>query len=44
MTDATAIQPTRVLSTADELVAQAHRRCPYSNAVRGNVAVTITVA
>ncbi len=30
-------------SAAEELVAQAHRRCPYSNAVRGNVEVTITV-
>jgi Ohr subfamily peroxiredoxin len=30
-------------SAAEELVAQAHRRCPYSNAVRGNVVVTITI-
>jgi lipoyl-dependent peroxiredoxin len=30
-------------ATAEELVADAHKRCPYSNAVRGNVEVTITV-
>ncbi len=30
-------------SAAEDLVAQAHRRCPYSNAVRGNVEVTITL-
>lgn len=30
-------------SAAEDLVAQAHRRCPYSNAVRGNVAATITI-
>ena len=29
--------------TAEELVAQAHRVCPYSNAVRGNVDVGIIV-
>jgi osmotically inducible protein OsmC len=29
---------------AEELVAEAHRPCPYSNAVRGNVEVAITVA
>lgn len=29
---------------AEELVAMAHRVCPYSNAVRGNVDVTLTVA
>lgn len=29
--------------TAEELVEAADRRCPYSNAVRGNVTVTITV-
>ena len=28
---------------AEQLVAEAHRRCPYSNATRGNVEVTITV-
>lgn len=27
--------------TADELVEQAHRRCPYSNATRGNIDVTV---
>lgn len=27
---------------AEELVAQAHRVCPYSNATRGNVEVTLT--
>jgi osmotically inducible protein OsmC len=30
-------------ATAEGLVAEADRRCPYSNAVRGNVEVTITV-
>lgn len=30
-------------SVAEELIAEADRRCPYSNAVRGNVAVTITL-
>ena len=30
-------------AVAEELVAEADRRCPYSNAVRGNVQVTITV-
>ena len=30
-------------AVAEELVASADRRCPYSNAVRGNVEVTITV-
>jgi Ohr subfamily peroxiredoxin len=28
---------------AEALVAEAHKRCPYSNAVRGNVPVNITV-
>lgn len=28
---------------AEELVAKAHQVCPYSNAVRGNVDVTLTV-
>lgn len=28
---------------ADEIVAAAHQRCPYSNATRGNVDVTLTV-
>jgi organic hydroperoxide reductase OsmC/OhrA len=26
----------------DELIAETEQRCPYSNAVRGNVAVTLT--
>ncbi len=30
-------------ATAEELVEAADRRCPYSNAVRGNVSVIITV-
>jgi osmotically inducible protein OsmC len=30
--------------TAEALLAQAHERCPYSNAVRGNVDVTLTIA
>jgi lipoyl-dependent peroxiredoxin len=28
--------------TADELVAAAHQVCPYSNATRGNIPVTVT--
>ncbi len=28
---------------AEELIMRAHERCPYSNAVRGNVDVTLTV-
>jgi Ohr subfamily peroxiredoxin len=28
---------------AEELMARAHERCPYSNATRGNVDVTLTV-
>jgi osmotically inducible protein OsmC len=28
---------------AEELVADADRRCPYSNAIRGNVEVTLTI-
>ena len=28
--------------TADDLVARAHQVCPYSNATRGNVPVTLT--
>ncbi len=31
-------------AVAEELVAEADRRCPYSNAVRGNVEVSITIA
>ena len=30
--------------TADQLVAQAHEVCPYSNATRGNMQVTLSVA
>ncbi|MCC8189920.1 MAG: organic hydroperoxide resistance protein [Planctomycetes bacterium] len=30
-------------ATAEELVAQAHRTCPYSRATRNNIDVTITV-
>jgi len=28
---------------AEDLMARAHERCPYSNAIRGNVDVTLTV-
>ncbi len=31
-------------SAAEALVAKAHQVCPYSNATRGNIDVTITVA
>ena len=31
-------------ATAEELVEKAHQVCPYSNATRGNVEVTLTVA
>ena len=31
-------------SVAEEIVAGAHERCPYSNATRGNVDVKLTVA
>ena len=30
-------------AVAEELVEQAHQVCPYSNATRGNVEVTLTV-
>jgi lipoyl-dependent peroxiredoxin len=30
--------------TAEKLVARAHEVCPYSNATRGNIPVTLTVA
>lgn len=30
-------------ATAEALVAQAHEVCPYSNATRGNVEVTLTI-
>lgn len=29
---------------ADQLVAQAHQVCPYSNATRGNIVVTVTAS
>jgi osmotically inducible protein OsmC len=29
--------------TSEQLVAQAHQICPYSNATRGNIPVTLTV-
>jgi Ohr subfamily peroxiredoxin len=35
--------PAVARATAEQLVAQAHQVCPYSNATRGNVAVTLTV-
>jgi lipoyl-dependent peroxiredoxin len=31
------------VAAAKRYVAEAHRVCPYSNAIRGNVAVTLTV-
>lgn len=31
-------------ASAEALLAEAHERCPYSNAVRGNVDVTLTLA
>ena len=30
-------------ATAEEIVAQAHRVCPYSNAIRGNVDVALRI-
>ena len=30
-------------SVAEEVVAGAHERCPYSNATRGNIEVKLTV-
>jgi Ohr subfamily peroxiredoxin len=30
-------------AVAEDLVARAHKVCPYSNAIRGNVEVTLTV-
>ncbi|MBB5753372.1 organic hydroperoxide resistance protein [Prosthecomicrobium pneumaticum] len=32
------------LAAAEDIVAEAHAVCPYSNAVRGNIDVAITVA
>ncbi|MFP5227397.1 MAG: organic hydroperoxide resistance protein [Acidobacteriota bacterium] len=34
--------PEQDQASAEELVAAAHRVCPYSNATRGNIAVTLT--
>ncbi|HTX40254.1 MAG TPA: organic hydroperoxide resistance protein [Acidobacteriaceae bacterium] len=34
--------PEQDQATAEELVAAAHRTCPYSNATRGNIGVTLT--
>jgi lipoyl-dependent peroxiredoxin len=31
-------------ATAEQLVAAAHQVCPYSNATRGNIDVTLTIA
>lgn len=36
------IIPEQDQKTAEELVAAAHRVCPYSNATRGNIEVTLT--
>ena len=36
--------PRRRPDVAADLLAQAHQRCPYSKAIRGNVDVTLTVA
>jgi osmotically inducible protein OsmC len=35
--------PGIVRATAQELIDEAHRRCPYSKATRGNIDVTITL-
>ena len=35
--------PTLDRSTAEQLVAKAHEVCPYSNATRGNIDVTLTI-
>ena len=31
-------------AVADTIVAEAHRNCPYSNALRGNIEVALTIA
>ena len=36
--------PGMVRAAAEKLVADAHEVCPYSNATRGNIDVTLTVA
>ena len=38
----TAELPGVAQATADEIAAKAHERCPYSNATRGNIDVTLT--
>ena len=35
--------PRLARADAEDLMARAHQRCPYSNATRGNVDVTLTV-
>ena len=44
------LQPEKILyeaevtaTVAEEVVAGAHERCPYSNATRGNIDVKLTV-
>ena len=36
--------PELAQADAEELVAKAHERCPYSNATRGNIPVELAVA
>ena len=36
-------RPQRSATVAEEIVAGAHERCPYSNATRGNIEVKLTV-
>lgn len=40
----TIVLPGIARATAEELVAGAHERCPFSRATRGNIDVTLTVA
>ena len=35
--------PALAQEAAEELVAKAHERCPYSNATRGNIEVELAV-
>lgn len=42
--ETTATVPNVDAATAEELVAKAHQVCPYSNATRGNIDVTVRVA
>ena len=42
--DLTVSLPNVDRSAAEKLVAKAHEVCPYSNATRGNIPVTLTVA